>query len=66
MSVYKMTEIVGTSKTSFYEAVKEGIKRASKSIRHIGWFEVVEERGRVDGDDIEFQVKMKIGFKLED
>ena len=66
MSVYKLTEIVGTSKESFYDAVKQGIKRASKTIRHIGWFEVVEERGRVDGDTIEFQVKMKLGFKLED
>ncbi len=66
MSVYKMTEIVGTSKNSFAEAVREGIKRASKTIRHIGWFEVVEERGRVDGETIEYQVKMKLGFKLED
>jgi flavin-binding protein dodecin len=64
---YKMTEIVGTSPTSFAEATKEGVKRAAKTIRHIGWFEVVEERGLIkDGAVAEFQVTMKIGFKLED
>jgi flavin-binding protein dodecin len=66
-STYKLTEIVGTSPTSFAEAVREGVKRASKTIRHIGWFEVVEERGLVkEGNVAEFQVTMKIGFKLED
>lgn len=65
--VYKMTEIVGTSPVSFAEAVKEGVKRASKTIRHIGWFQVVEQRGLIkDGQVAEFQVTMKLGFKLED
>jgi dodecin len=64
---YKMTEIVGTSTVSFAEAVKEGVKRAAKTIRHIGWFEVVDERGLIkDGIVAEFQVTVKIGFKLED
>jgi dodecin len=64
---YKMTEIVGTSTNSFADAVREGVKRAAKTIRHIGWFEVVEERGLIkDGNVAEFQVTMKIGFKLED
>jgi dodecin len=64
---YKMTEIVGTSPVSFAEAVKEGIKRAARTIRHIGWFEVVEQRGLIkDGTVAEFQVTMKVGFKLED
>lgn len=65
--VYKITEIVGTSPVSFAEAVKEGVKRAGKSIRNMGWFEVVEERGMIkDGQVAEFQVTLKIGFKLED
>ena len=67
MSVYKMTEIVGTSPTSFAEATRAAVKRASKTIRHMGWFEVVEERGMIkDGEVAEFQVKLKIGFKLDD
>lgn len=66
-NIYKMTEIVGTSPISFAEAVKDGVARASKTIRHIGWFEVIEERGLVkEGQVAEFQVTLKIGFKLED
>lgn len=66
MSVYKMTEIVGTSSESFAEATRVAIERASKTIRNIGWFEVMEQRGLVkDGRVSEFQVKLSIGFKLE-
>lgn len=67
MSTYKMTEIVGTSSTSFTDAVKEGVKRASKTLRHLGWFQVTEQRGLIkDGEVAEFQVTIKIGFKLDD
>jgi flavin-binding protein dodecin len=63
---YKITELVGTSPTSFAEAVRAAVAEASKTLRHIDWFEVVEERGRVaDGKVTEFQVTVKIGFKLE-
>ena len=64
--VYKITEIVGTSPVSFAEAVKAGVHEAAKTLRHLDWFEVVEERGLiVDGEVKEFQVTMKVGFKLE-
>lgn len=64
---YKLTEIVGTSKTSIADAIKEGVKRASKTIRNMGWFEVIETRGLIkDGEVAEFQVTIKIGFKLDD
>lgn len=67
MSTYKMTEIVGTSPNSFAEATREAVKRAAKTLRNLGWFEVVEERGLIkDGEVAEFQVTIKIGFKLED
>ena len=63
---YKIMELVGTSSVSFAEAVKAGIAEASKTIRHMDWFQVVEERGRiVDGAVQEFQVTMKVGFKIE-
>ncbi len=66
-SVYKMTELVGTSSHSFDEAVKDAVSRASKTIRHMGWFEVVDQRGLIkDGQVAEFQVTIKVGFKLED
>jgi flavin-binding protein dodecin len=63
---YKILEVVGTSPVSFAEAVKAGVADASKTIRHMDWFEVVEERGRiVNGAVQEFQVTMKVGFKIE-
>jgi dodecin len=65
--VYKVVEIVGSSPDSIADAVKSGIARASKTIRHIGWFEVVNTRGHVeDGEVKHFQVTMKVGFKMED
>ena len=63
---YKKIEIVGTSPVSFAEAVKSAVADASKTVRRMDWFEVVEERGRVaDGKVAEFQVTIRIGFKLE-
>ena len=63
---YKIMELVGTSPISFAEAVKAGIAEASKTVRHMDWFEVVQERGRiVDGEVREFQVTVKVGFKIE-
>ena len=43
-SVYKITEIVGTSPISFAEAVKSGVEEAAKTVHHMSWFEVVEAR----------------------
>jgi flavin-binding protein dodecin len=65
-AIYKLVEIVGTSPVSFAEAVKAGVAEAGKTIRHMDWFEVIEQRGRIaDGQVQEFQVTMKVGFKLE-
>jgi flavin-binding protein dodecin len=64
--VYKITEIVGTSPVSFAEAVKSGVAEAAKTVRRMDWFEVGEMRGRIaDGQVAEFQVTLKIGFKIE-
>ena len=63
---YKIVELVGTSPLSFAEAVKAAVAEASKTVRHMDWFEVVDERGRiVDGQVKEFQVTIKVGFKIE-
>jgi dodecin len=66
-NVYKIAELVGTSSKGFDEAVKEAVERASKTIRHMGWFQIVEQRGLIkEGQVAEFQVTLKVGFKLED
>lgn len=63
---YKKIEIVGTSPVSFADAVKNAVADASRTMRHMDWFEVVEMRGRLaDGNVVEFQVTIRIGFKLE-
>ncbi len=63
---YKRVEIVGTSPVSFEEAIKSAVAEASKTIRHMDWFEVVEMRGMVkDATVAEYQVILKIGFKID-
>ncbi len=64
---YRLTEIVGTSPEGIDQAVRNGVSRASESLRHVDWFEVTEVRGYVrDGEVDHFQVTMKVGFRLED
>jgi flavin-binding protein dodecin len=63
---YKLLELAGTSPISFAEAVKAAVAEASKTVRHMAWFEVIDQRGRIsDGQVQEFQVTIKIGFKIE-
>ena len=65
-NTYKMVEIVGTSDNSFAKAVASGVQRASKSLRNLDWFEVTEMRGRItNGKVAQYQVKLKVGFRLE-
>lgn len=66
-STYKKVEIVGTSDTSLSEAIAHGVERAGSTLRHIGWFEVTELRGRVgdDGRVAEYQVGLKVGLKID-
>ena len=66
MAVYKKIEVVGTSPDSFADAVKNAVKEAGKTVRKMSWFEVAEERGAIkDGKVAEFQVTVRIGFKIE-
>ncbi len=63
---YKKIDVVGCSPVSFAEAVKSAVEEAAKTVRHMSWFEVVEERGYIkDGRVAEFQVTVRIGFKIE-
>jgi flavin-binding protein dodecin len=63
--IYKIIEVVGTSRESFTEAVKTAVAEAAETVHHMDWFEVVNQRGRiVDKSVEEFQVTVKIGFKI--
>ena len=64
---YRLSEIVGTSTESIHQAIRNGVARASETVRHVDWFEVEEIRGTVTGGNVgQFQVKMKVGFLVED
>ncbi|HLD14477.1 MAG TPA: dodecin [Burkholderiales bacterium] len=63
---YKMIEVVGTSPKGTDEAVRNAITRAGKNLHNLDWFEVVETRGHLkDGKIAHWQVKIKIGFRLD-
>lgn len=65
--VYKTVEITGSSPTGVKEAIDRAIAKASESLRHLDWFEVVSIRGQIDdGGVAHYQVTLKVGFRLED
>ena len=64
--IYKMIEIVGTSKKGSDDAIKQAIEKASASLHNLDWYEVQEIRGHiVDGKIDHYQVKLKVGFRLD-
>ena len=64
---FKKVEIVGVSDNGFTEATRNAVAKACQSLRNVGWFEVVEMRGLIDKGAVkEYQVTVKIGFRLED
>jgi len=64
---YGTTELVGTSVHGLDKAIRNAIRRASQTLRHLDWFEVMQVRGYiVDGNVEHFQVVMKVGFRLDD
>ncbi|HEX9946973.1 MAG TPA: dodecin [Allosphingosinicella sp.] len=66
-NVYKVIEIVGSSATSIEDAIQGAIARAASTLQDIGWFEVKETRGHVEGGKVaHYQVTLKIGFTLRD
>jgi flavin-binding protein dodecin len=65
--VYKKVEIVGSSPISIDDAIKTAITKASESVKHMRWFEVVQVRGEIHHEKVEhFQVTLKVGFTIED
>ncbi|MFF1448260.1 dodecin [Streptomyces sp. NPDC058274] len=64
---YRVTEIVGTSPDSVDQAIRNGIARASQTLRNLDWFEVTQVRGQIENGQVEhYQVGLKVGFRLED
>ena len=65
--VYKLIELTGTSSASIEDAVDKAIKRAHKTIKNLGWFQVVETRGNIEKGKVHlWQVTIKVGFAVND
>lgn len=65
--VYKKIDIIGTSSSSLEEAINNAVNRAAKTVKHLRWFEVAEIRGHIEDQKVtQYQVGLKIGFKIED
>ncbi|MFQ5756654.1 MAG: dodecin [Acidiferrobacterales bacterium] len=65
--VYKKVELVGSSTKGTDDAIRNAIKRASATLQHLDWFEVVETRGHIqDGEVAHYQVTLRVGFRLVD
>jgi flavin-binding protein dodecin len=65
--IYRVSEIVGSSTDGVDQAVRNGIRRASQTLRNLDWFEVTQIRGHLENGDVaHVQVTMKVGFRLEE
>jgi flavin-binding protein dodecin len=64
---YRVTEIVGTSHEGLDKAIRNGLTRASQTLRNLDWFEITQVRGQIENGKVEaYQVGLKVGFRLED
>jgi flavin-binding protein dodecin len=64
---FKIIELCGVSDESYAQATRNAIIKASKTVRNLDWFEVVNERGAIrDGKVAEFQVTLKVGFRIDE
>ena len=61
--IYKLIELVGSSPISSDDAINNAIARASQTIKHMSWFELVETRGHIiDGKIDHYQVTINLLF----
>ena len=64
-NVFKGVEIVGTSDQSFSHAIEVAVARARQTLRELSWFVVEEMRGGLQKGRLEYQVTLRVFFKLD-
>ena len=65
--VYRVIEIAGSSQTSIEDAIQAAVTRASRTLRNLRWFEVINTRGHIEGGKVQhYQVTMKLGFTIDE
>ncbi len=61
--VYRQIELVGSSEKS----IEDAIGRASATLRHLRWFEMVQTRGHIEAGRVQhYQVTLRVAFTIED
>ena len=67
MAIVKVIEVIATSAVSFDDAVKQGVKEVSKSVRNIDSVYVKDMKAHVkDGEIVSYGVVCKVSFRVED
>lgn len=66
MAVARVTKITAASPTGFQDAVEEGLRRATQTLRHITGLEILEQKAKVENGRItEYRVTLEVIFVLE-
>ncbi len=67
MSLYRVTELIGTSADSWEDAAATAVKTASKRLRDLRVAEVVEQDVHIEADGkLTYRIKLRISFKYEE
>jgi flavin-binding protein dodecin len=65
-AVYRVTEVIGTSGTSWEEAAKNAVKTAAKSLRDLRIAEITKLDVKVeDGKITQFRARLALSFKYD-
>jgi len=63
-SVYKVTEVIGTSTKSWEDAAKNAVETASDTLRDLRIAEVVKMDVKIeDGKVLEYRTRLQLSFK---
>jgi len=63
-SIYKIIELVGTSKTSWEEAAKNAVEKAGKSLKDLRIAEVIRlDMAVEDGKVSQYRARINVSFK---
>ena len=67
MAVVKVVELVGDSRQSWEDAVKEAVRQAAKTVRNITGVVVLNWTGNVEnGEVVEYKANVKVAFRVDD
>jgi flavin-binding protein dodecin len=64
--VYRITEVIGTSETSWEDAAKRAVQAASKTLRDLRIAEVVKQDLKIeDGKVVAYRTRVLLSFKYQ-